>query len=266
MFNDPQGQHTPLTRILTEDSPIVPVDWGQGRTAFGGLSTFLVVQAMEAAAHADPPRPLQSVSVHFIGPVPIGPVDIRARVLRTGRYMTQTTGTLEVESGIALAVQGAHGRPRASKLELEPPQAPALPDPNELPAMPYMAGMMPAFTQHIDYRWASSHFPFTGGSSPQIRGWCRFREDLPVDAAMVMLLIDAWPAGIITMAPEFVAASSVIWMVNFFDFSPLPAGSWLQTVQRTTMSRAGHAENIADIWTSEGKLVARSRQLVTIYG
>ena len=266
MFNDPNGQKTPLKTILSAESPSIPADWGQGRTAFGGLSTFLVVRAIQAAAHTPPARPLQSVSVHFVGPVPIGPVHVASQVLRTGRYMTQTAGTLRVGDQIALTVQGAHGQPRASKLELEPPSAPELPPPDRLPEMPFIPGMMPSFTQHVDYRWATEHFPFTGGPSPLIRGWCRLDEDVVVDPATVLLLIDAWPAGILTMAPGFVAASSVLWMVTFFNSTALPPRSWLKTEQRTTVSHSGHAENIADIWTADGQLVARSRQLVTIYG
>lgn len=266
MFNDPKGQHTPLTQILAAAVPSIPADWAQGRTAFGGLSTFLVARAMLEAAHTTPARPLQSISVHFVGPVPIGPVEVTSSVLRTGRYMTQTAGTLRVGDQIALAAQGAHGQPRPSQLEVAPPPAPHLPPPDALPNMPYIPGLMPAFTQHVDYRWATDDYPFTGGTSPLIRGWCRLDEAVPVDPATVLLLIDAWPAGILTMAPGFVAASSVLWMVTFFETRPLPARSWLKTEQRTTISRGGHAENIADVWTSDGRLMARSRQLVTIYG
>ncbi len=267
MFNDPAGQHTPLAEILRQSPHRIPVDWGQGRTAFGGLSTYLVVQALQNAVHTSPIRPLQSVAVHFIGPVGIGPVAIDATVLRTGRYMTQASGTLHSGGALALTATAAFGQPRPSKLELEPPQAPPMAAPESLPAMPYIPGMMPAFTQHIEYRWATPHFPFTGGPSPELQGWCRVDSaDLAVDAAMVLLLIDSWPAGILTMADTFTAASSVVWMVNFYDFAPLPAGTWLKTTQKTTMSRAGHAENVADVWTADGRLVARSRQLVTIYG
>jgi len=268
MFTDPKGVRTPLSHILDQQPPQIPVDWGQGRTAFGGLSSMLATRAMEAAATPDDgsERPLQSIAVHFVGPVAVGPVEVQAEVLRAGRYMTQTTACLLSGGKVALTAHGAHGTPRPSQLELDPPAAPDLPAPESLPEMPYIPGMMPAFTQHIEYRWATPHFPFTGGDSPIIRGWCRARADHPVDAGLVLLLIDSWPAGVLTMAPTFTAASSVLWMVTFFDTTPLPAHSWLKTEQRTTMSRSGHAENVADVWSADGRLIARSRQLVTVYG
>jgi len=268
MFTDPQGPQTPLNAILSQSPPVIPADWSQGRTAFGGLSTLLAYRAMCSAARATdgPERPLQSIAVHFVGPVPIGSVHVEADVLRTGRYMTQTTARIRTGDQLALTAHGAHGLPRPSKLEIAPPAAPDLPDPTTLPEMPYIPGMMPAFTQHIEYRWASGDYPFSGSHSPVIQGWCRTREATPVDPGIVLMLIDSWPAGVLTMASSYTAASSVLWMVNFFSTDPLPVGTWLKTEQRTTASMSGHAENIADVWTADGILVARSRQLVTIYG
>ena len=220
MFNDPQGQHTPLTRILAAEAPTIPADWGQGRTAFGGLSTFLVARSMLEAARTTPARPLQSISVHFVGPVPIGSVEVTSSVLRTGRYMTQTAGTLRRRSDCARGA-GAHGQPRTS--QRCPPPAQSFP----LRCAPQHAvhpGLMPAFTQHVDYRWATDDYPFTGGTSPLIRAGV-LDEAVPVDPATVLLLIDAWPAGILTMAPQFVAASSVLWMVSFFEQPPFRRGA-----------------------------------------
>ena len=267
MFSDPGGVQTPLSELLAQSPVTIPADWGQGRTAFGGLSALLVCKAMEQAARPDTgtTRPLRSITVHFVGPVGIGPVNVEAEVLRTGRYMTQTHARLSSGGMVALTAQGAHGAPRPSQLVLRAAPAPELPAPESLPQMPWIPGLMPAFTQHIEYRWATENFPFSGSPSAHIQGWCRARSEQPTDTALVLMLIDAWPAGILATAPIPTAASSVMWMVNFFHHAPLPAGVWLKTEQRSTISMDGYAENVAEVWTVDGALVARSRQLVTVY-
>jgi hypothetical protein len=79
-----------LTRRPTQESArhgtgrhriTLPADWLQGRTAYGGLSAALCLQAT-VRSHADLP-PLRSAQFCFIGPA-TGELDIAAAVLRQG--------------------------------------------------------------------------------------------------------------------------------------------------------------------------------------
>ena len=43
-------------------------------------------------------------------------------------------------------------------------------------ALPYIPGMVPVFTKHLDFRWALGAIPFSGASEAVIGGWCKFLE------------------------------------------------------------------------------------------
>ena len=60
----------------------VPDTWMQGRTAYGGLSAAL---ALEAAIRSQPDLPpLRSAQIAFVGPL-AGEVTVETRLLRRGR-------------------------------------------------------------------------------------------------------------------------------------------------------------------------------------
>jgi acyl-CoA thioesterase len=183
--------------------------------------------------------------------------------------MTQTAAEVWAGDRLALMANAAFGASRTSALEVSAPSPPKIGDPDGLLAMPYIPGAMPAFTQHIDYRWATPHFPFTGGDTSWVDGWCRPQAQVPVDASLVLMLIDAWPAPVLTMAHKPTSASSVTWSVNFIGDhlqTPMPAGSWMQVAHRSPVSKGGYADGTADVWAADGRLLARSRQLVTLFG
>jgi len=279
IFNRPT-ESTPLWHALALGGPAgdatitVPPDWTQGRTAFGGLPAAACVRAMQELVASDPvastqPRLVRSVTVHFIAPISVGPARVPARLLRTGRHMTQAAAEVWSGDRLALMANASFGTSRPSELGLPSLTAPKLAPPDALLAMHYMPGEMPAFTQHFDYRWATSNFPFSGSDLPVIEGWCRPHHDVAIDPAVLLMLVDAWPAPVLSMATDRTRASSVTWMVNFIGDAlsePIPEGSWVKVVQRTTASAGGYADGIADVWTADGRLLARSRQLVTVYG
>ncbi len=66
----------------TEFSVVIGEDWLQGRTAFGGLSSAVIIEAMNRVVPQD--RPLRTMAVSFIGPAPAGEHRIRLRPLREG--------------------------------------------------------------------------------------------------------------------------------------------------------------------------------------
>ncbi|MCU0730154.1 MAG: thioesterase family protein, partial [Hyphomonas sp.] len=60
---------------------VVPENWMQGRTAYGGLTAAL---CLEAASHLVGGLPVRAVQVAFVGPVN-GTVTCKPEVLREGK-------------------------------------------------------------------------------------------------------------------------------------------------------------------------------------
>ena len=77
----------------------LPADWLQGRTAYGGLSASLCLEAT-LRAFADLP-PLRSAQFAFIGPA-TGDLRITPKILRQGKSAVFTSVDLEGEAGLAV--------------------------------------------------------------------------------------------------------------------------------------------------------------------
>ena len=243
-----------------------PADWGQGRAVFGALPAGQTLRAMTALVGAD--RPVRSLSVTFAGPVAPGALWVEARVLRAGRAMTLAEARLGQGDAVCVTASASFGAARASAVAVAAPTPPPVPPPEEGLAMPYIEGLVPAFTQHYEHRFALGGLPFMGGDQALVGGWCRPRvQAAPLDAVGVLGLLDAWPAPVLTLLRAPAPASTVTWAVNFV--APLPRGrpdDWWLLRATSAVAADGYADAEADLWDASGALVARGRQLVAIFG
>ena len=103
----------------------VPADWMQGRTAYGGLSAAL---ALQAALEAEPELPpLRSAQIAFIGPL-AGDVTVTATKLRRGRNAAFLQSDVVSEAGLGLRATFVFMAPLASALAHDAaPRAPLPP-------------------------------------------------------------------------------------------------------------------------------------------
>jgi acyl-CoA hydrolase len=241
----------------------VPETWSQGRATYGGLVGGLLARA--AADQVPAERTLRSALIDFIAPVAAGPVELEARVLRSGRTLTHVEARLFQDDELAALFAGAYGSPRSTSLRV--PGAPAASPPrwDELPRLPYIEGAMPRFTQHFEYRVTPGQQLFSGAARGQISGYVRHIEGGPVDAAGMLGLIDAWPPAFMPALLRPAVASTVTWMVDFT--TELPAhgaetSSFHRYEAELLAGDAGYASCDARLWSDTGELVAISRQLV----
>ncbi|MCB9744648.1 MAG: thioesterase family protein [Alphaproteobacteria bacterium] len=241
---------------------VVTEDQGQGRAAFGGLVTAVALRAM--GRHAGEGRVPRSVMTSFVGPLGPGPARADVEVLRQGRSLSHLRARVSQEGQTCAEVLAAFGATRPSLLQRPGPPPPPAPPPESLPAMPYLEGVTPAFTQHWDIRWASPDLPFSGGTAAYILGWVRCRDGGPVDAAVLVAMMDAWPAPVWTTIDRPMPGSSATWQANLVRDLP-PGGAdpeafWLYEA-RTVVTEGGYSDFEARLWDAEGRLAASSRQL-----
>jgi acyl-CoA thioesterase len=139
-------------------------------------------------------------------------------------------------------------------------------DPEQLVRLPYIEGAMPAFTQHFDYRWTATHGLFSGAKRGQLGGYVRAIDADRFDAALMLAMIDSFPAPILTMLKVPAPASTASWMVNFTHAQSKNTVEDFCRLEADTLSAgAGYASVDAKLWDAEGKLLAVSRQLVVEY-
>ncbi|WP_035480683.1 thioesterase family protein [Gallaecimonas xiamenensis] len=243
----------------------IPEGWSQGRATFGGLVAAMLYEKLASKAAQGS---LRSLSFSFVGPAVPGKVEMTASILRAGRSVTQVEGRAWQGESVVLAAQASFGEGRASSVVVSPAAAPAFPAPEQCQPMPKVPGVIPEFTQFFDYRIAAGALPFSGASSTQLGGWVRFHEaPEAVTVGHLLALIDAWPPAVLPMLAAPAPASSLTWTLEFIE--PLPALSgqhWWQYLAEVEQAGDGYAVTQARLWDAEGRLVALSRQTVTVFG
>ena len=240
--------------------------WGQGRAVYGGIVGAGMARAMSQLVA--PEKQLRSFSVTFAGPVEAGPIECAAKLIREGRSATFASGEI-AQGGTKRALATAtFGLARDSALHVPGPPPPELPSIESGNTMPYIDGLMPSFTQRLEFRYARGGFPFTASDQSRIQGRVRFRRDAdPADAPGLLALIDAWPAPALQMMKSFAPASSITWSVDLFGPRPdARIDQWWTFDLRTVFVADGYTSFEASMWAPDGQYVARSCQLVGVFG
>ena len=242
----------------------IPPEWGQGRSAFGGVTTAAATRAM--ASLVGPGRTLRSLSASLVGPLRLAePVALHAHVLRAGRSLTHTEARLVQGGQVQAVVLGAYGGPRPSGIVVPRATMPAdLPEPSACVAFPYIPGVTPDFTQQMEMRWTHGALPFTGNDEDVIGLWLRHRSEAQGMDALVGLL-DTPPSPVLQMMKRPAPASTVRWSAHIVGPPRLPAGAWcwLHSVARSAGD--GYATMLASLYGPDGLLLAWLEQLVCVF-
>jgi acyl-CoA thioesterase len=240
--------------------------WYQGRTIFGGLVAAVLARAAEDAV-ADPRRLPRSLTVQFSAPVAHGEATATAQVVRAGKYVTQLRMALEQGGQIVATALGAFGATRSHPLRHRASCVPEVRPFDQVPPMPEIAAA-PTFTQHVDFRFALGNAPFSGATKPEVGGWCRLRHPRPPDIDTLCALLDAWPLPALSMLATPRPGATIDLSYHFL--APLPlvgveddAPYLFRCVSPTVGD--GYAEQLGELWTREGMLVGRVRQMAAIF-
>lgn len=244
----------------------VPADWAQGRACFGGLAAALVFARMRTLTGD---RPLRSLSLNFVGPLEADkPVELSAKVLREGRAVTHVQAQALQEGQVVLSMLGSFGLPRSSQLQVEALPAPQLKAVEQCQELPYLPKVTPEFIRHLAMRWAEGGLPFSGNPARVMAGWVRFRDERParLDEAHLLALVDAWPPVLLSHLRGPAASSSLTWTIEFIQPMPELAGEqWCQYRAEIEYASAGYGHIAAQFWCPQGRLLAISRQTVTVF-
>lgn len=283
-MTESDGTLVPLTRLLAarrieRDAPgharmavEVGDDWLQGRTAFGGLSAALGVQAMrDAAAPSNwPPQiGLRALQMNFVGPLGAGAVEVEARLLREGRNLRQAQATLRQRGeivGVALGVFGAERESALAPVGIDQP--PARSSPGSLPRFGFRAGSEKQFLRHFDLRWDDGPMPGSGGSGRSTRIHMRLvdRDGLD-DELTTVLLADVSPTPVLGQFRQPVPGSSVTWALELRPATqPEADDGWWRADNESLVVSGGMVNHVARLWAPGGRLAALGTQLVAIYG
>ncbi len=246
----------------------IPASWAQGRACFGGLMAALQYEAMRAAVPAN--RPVRSLAITFVGPPAADvPISFEVQVLREGKAVSQVLGKAVQNGEVMTMIQGSFGAPRESMIAVQAEPAPSFKPVDQIPAFPFMAGIMPDYLRFIELRWALGGIPFSNTPSPAIGGYARLADvaEEPLTEAHLLALVDAWPPALLPHLDRPVPGSSLTWTIEFVQpLPPMTTHDWTQYRAVIEHARDGYGHTAAQLWTPSGELVAISRQTVTVFG
>ena len=257
---------TPFKDALTphDGSYEISADWLQGRTAFGGLLTAIGLQELQALAPPD--RVPLSLNVQFVAPVPVGKLVSHAKLLRSGKYLSQMETVLSVNSEPAVVLQAVFGKPRESEFEIRAKAEPLSLPFNEAQSFRRLNDSFPPFLQHFEFRYTECGFPFSGTGTGDLGGFCK-HQNLAQGSPGLVALLDAWPPTALPVYTRPVAASTVHWTIHFHrhginecDFS----STHYAYKARTFAADSGVATTEASL-SLDGEVFASARQLVAIF-
>jgi acyl-CoA thioesterase len=252
-----------MTAIEDRFSIVLPDDWLQGRTAYGGLSAAVCLEAT-LRAFADLP-PMRSAQFAFVGPA-TGVLRITPKILRQGKSAVFTSVDLEGDSGLAVRSTFCFGAHRPMPLDHGSHPMPSTPDRDACPSY-YAWPNRPNFMRHFEGRLAAGGAPLSRGPSPEMLVWLRHGDAVASDSAVSLLaLADALPPASFVVFPEVVPISTMTWSLDLLeDDIANPSGWWL-VHSAAEHIRDGYSAQTSVIWHPDGRPILSARQNVGIFG
>ncbi|GAA3972076.1 thioesterase family protein [Allohahella marinimesophila] len=241
----------------------LPLDWLQGRTAYGGLSAALCLEATTRSFQSLPP--LRSAHFSFVGPA-VGVLRVKADIVRQGKSTVFTRAEIVGEMGVAAHASFCFGMSRAAEYSYLSVPMPAALEPENYPEY-FIWDNRPNFMRHFEGKLVAGARPNTAAAQPEMTVWLRHR-DQNVDGGLVALLAlaDALPPAVFVLFQEPVPISTVTWSVDFIDEAPVNAEGWWLVKSAAESACNGFSTQNITIWAPDGRPALSARQNVAVFG
>lgn len=237
-------------------------EWMQGRTAYGGVSAALALDAVMRDHPGD--APLRTAQIGFVGPVG-GETRTLSRLLRASKSSRFVSADLSSEQGYGTHALFSFMSPRAIHIDHATVPVPVIGEPDALQSVPDHP-MRPAFTRHLDMRPADGPGFGHGKSEGEILTWVRWNDQPGCDAHVALLaLADALPPAALPLFTEFGPLSSSTWICHFLIDQPETDDGWWLLRSHTRQVQRGFSAQTMYLWNSRRELVAVGGQGVAIY-
>lgn len=246
--------------------PGLPDSWGQGRTAFGGITAGFLYHALLQVVDKD--RSLRTFHINFAGPVSFDtPFELVVEKLRCGRNMSQYLATLQQNSNVCACVQACFAVNRDSKINVDKLPSHSMKLPGKAKFIPQIPKVTPRFFRHYEIAIDEGQIPFSWSKHSHYHGWMRFKEAVDeFNYAHLISLIDAWPPAIIQQLKLPVPVSTVSWDIEIMQpLQPSSGNPWFAYQVDTKLASGGYTHTEATIWDDNNRVIALSRQTIAVF-
>ncbi|MEM7067966.1 MAG: thioesterase family protein [Pseudomonadota bacterium] len=242
----------------------VTENWKQGRTAYGGFTTSIMLNAAHRLGVDLPP--LRSALVNFTAPVTAAPM-VHTEITRQGRNITTIAARAEVDGKLAATATFAFGKAQESQIsvQMSGPEANAPEDTHHY-FPPELARPPVAFFENFDVRLIDGAIPFSGAERGYVRAWARHKdENMRNSMDGLIAIADVLPPAVFPMLRTPGPNSSVNWICNFLAERPQTRDGWWMLENQLSAGSNGYSSQLMRIWNTEGELVVDGMQSVVIF-
>jgi len=242
-------------------------DWWVDRGPHGGFLAALMLRALRITVD-DQSRQIRSLTVHYIAPPTLGPVEVTTAIERVGKSRISASARLS-QNGDTMAIALAAFSSAWESVEWAETSMPAVPPYGDVDQLPVTEGLTPRFFENFDARPVIGDWPFSGGSKALSGGWIRLAEPRPVDDLAVAVFADAWMPSVFVRLDRPMAVPTVDLTVHFRTPLPSPEvdpDDYVLVVFRSETAAGGFFVEDGEIWSTNGTLIAQARQLGVLMG
>jgi hypothetical protein len=187
-----------------------------------------------------------------LGPVPVGPVQVAARVLRPGRRIELVEATLTAGGRTAMRVTAWRMRTRDASDTATPPQPAAVGPEDARPSAFDVFRQEVAYHRALEWREASGTLTGVGPAAAWTRPLCALVEGEPMTPLEHLLVMTDAASGISAELPwDRTTFANVDLVVALFR---QPAGEWLGMDATTTLGPTGVGQCAADLHDATGRI------------
>lgn len=249
------------TAVAADGVGAIHDDWHINGNANGGY--LLALAANHLRAVSGRPDPL-SVTAHYLAPGTPGPVQVDASVLKAGRRFSTVTGQMHRDGKPILQVTGTFGdlaqvNDDFTYIASGPPDLSPMDQCN--PRSPVQGAAHVAMNARLNVRLRPGDESFIRGERKgvaEMAGWFAFADNRPIDTLALLLVADAFPPAVfhIDLPPGWVPTLELTVHVR-----AVPAPGPVRCVFRSQFVQGGFFNEDGEIWDTQDRLVAQSRQL-----
>ncbi|EGD59742.1 hypothetical protein Y88_2526 [Novosphingobium nitrogenifigens DSM 19370] len=234
--------------------------WMQGRTMYGGTSSYIAYVAAREAFPNLPP--LRAGQIGFIAPVGED-VEARVTLLRAGKSVSHVETSLWCDDALVHRATWLFGSGRPANGGNPAPRIADLTPPEQAEPVAPMPGV-PAFVHAMEVRRGPRS---DDEGRVAIRRWVRLkdREGLAPHAELVALG-DALPPGSIRAMERRGPISSINWSLTLLGETPTTRDGWWLLETASNHMENGFSSETLRMWNADGVEVMRGLQSVAIFG
>ena len=240
--------------------------WWVGGGPNGGYVAAIMLNAMDVVAgQAGPGQPPRSLTVHFLSAPSTGEAEVEVTVEKGGRNTSFLSARMLQEGEVQAKAMAVFSSDRDG-LAFDNSEMPEVPPPDESQEFDTELAPVNVFARFRAIP-AFGEAPFSSGSRAETAGWIRLKEDRPLTPELAAVTLDVWFPAPYVLLDGPTAAPTLEYTVHFPRRLP-PEGveepDWMLIHLHAAEATEGHFTEDAELWSRNGTLIARSRQMALI--